>query len=174
MCCTQVSRYSAEPFLCVRMSTLQDLIIKSIKPEVKGHHFYAEKFQEIENLENNDSPFKWWVDVDRVNSNGPFSFLFTKIFKDQKIDINGNVINLLDKSDLSGCHLKNVDMRGIPFISCKVSGVQFNGSIMDDENSLLLMSEEAQISSNIFEEFIEKRDYKEADAFLAQFKTNST
>lgn len=169
MCCTQIFRYSAEPYLRVRLSTVQHLIIKNIRPEFKHHHFYKHKFHEIEHLENNDLPFRWWIDVNKVNNNGLFSFLFNTIFKDQKIDINGIVINLLDKSDLSECNLINVDMRGIPFISCKVHGVHFEGSIMDDENSLMLLFEEAQISSSYFEEYLEKRDYKKADAFLAEF-----
>ena len=132
LCCAQIFRYSAEPFIKVEQSTLQRLLIDSVGTNlVKQDREYY--FRSINHLSREEIFFKWWNNVNSVNQSGLFSYIFRTLFFGQEITIDGNTISLLDKSDLTGCDLSNCDLRGIQFNYCNLNGVHHKDAIVDDD-----------------------------------------
>lgn len=169
ICCAQIFRYSSDPFLRVGMTALQYLIINSIDDEYKKGFHYETFFHKVDETIMSDIPFEWWNDIDSVNQNGIFSFLFRSIFSNQRIVINGKVINLIDKSNLSNCDLRGCDLRDVDLSSCILLGLQFQDAIMDSDNNAKTIFEESKELAISFEKYIKEENYVLADYFIKNF-----
>lgn len=104
-CTAQIFRYTAEPFL-----------------------------KTINETEPNEEEilFKWWIEVNHINTIGTLKYLFRFIFHQAPVTYDdGIMISMSNKSDFSGLNLADCDLREINFRYSNLSNAVFSNAAMD-------------------------------------------